>query len=56
MNGEIIEAPFYTRPAEYNGMKVPDVLISGNDSKIKNWKEVQSKELTEKWKKINSLE
>ncbi|MCP5061497.1 MAG: tRNA (guanosine(37)-N1)-methyltransferase TrmD, partial [Ignavibacteriae bacterium] len=56
MNGEIIEAPYYTRPAEYAGMKVPKILLSGNDSKIKNWKEVQSKELTEKWKKINSLE
>ncbi|MEE9432283.1 MAG: tRNA (guanosine(37)-N1)-methyltransferase TrmD [Melioribacteraceae bacterium] len=56
MNGEIIEAPFYTRPAEYDGMNVPEVLLSGNDSKIENWKEVQSKKLTEKWKKINSLE
>jgi len=56
MNGEIIEAPYYTRPAEYDEMKVPEILLSGNDSKIKNWKEVQSKKLTEKWKKINSLE
>ncbi len=56
MNGEIVEAPFYTRPAEYKGMKVPDVLLSGNDKKIALWKEEQSKSLTEKWKKINSLE
>ncbi|MDF1610926.1 tRNA (guanosine(37)-N1)-methyltransferase TrmD [Stygiobacter electus] len=56
MDGEIIEAPYYTRPAEYKGMKVPDVLLSGHDKKIKEWKEEQSKILTDKWKKINNLE
>ncbi len=56
MNGEIVEAPYYTRPAEYKGMKVPDVLLSGNDKEINKWKEEQSKSLTEKWKKINSVE
>ena len=55
MNGNVVEAPYYTRPAEYKNMKVPDVLLSGNDKEIKNWKEEQSKSLTEKWKKINSL-
>ncbi len=56
MNGEIVEAPYYTRPAEYRGMKVPKVLLSGNDKEINKWKEEQSKSLTEKWKKINSVE
>jgi len=56
MDGDCIEAPHYTRPAEYKGMKVPEVLLSGNDKKIKDWKEEQSKILTEKWKKINNLE
>lgn len=56
MDGDIIEAPYYTRPAEYKGMKVPEVLLSGNDAEIKRWKEKQSKVLTEKWKKINRLE
>lgn len=56
MNGEIIEAPYYTRPAEYKGIKVPEILLSGNDKEIANWKEEQSKSLTEKWKKINSSE
>jgi tRNA (guanine37-N1)-methyltransferase len=56
MDGEIIEPPFYTRPAEFRGMKVPDVLLSGNEKKVKEWKEQQSKILTEKWKKINSME
>ncbi len=53
-DGEIIEAPYYTRPADYRGIKVPEVLLSGNDKKIRLWKEEQSKILTEKWKKINS--
>ncbi|PKL81836.1 MAG: tRNA (guanosine(37)-N1)-methyltransferase TrmD [Ignavibacteriae bacterium HGW-Ignavibacteriae-3] len=56
MDGEFIEAPYYTRPAEYKGMAVPEVLLSGHEKKIKEWKEVQSKVLTEKWKKINSME
>lgn len=56
MDGEIIEAPFYTRPSEYKGMKVPEVLLSGNEKEIKLWKEEKSKSLTENWKKINSLE
>ncbi len=33
-----IEAPHYTRPAEYNGMKVPDVLLSGNHAEIEKWR------------------
>ncbi|OGU55145.1 MAG: tRNA (guanosine(37)-N1)-methyltransferase TrmD [Ignavibacteria bacterium RBG_13_36_8] len=56
MDGDFIEAPCYTRPSEYKGMKVPEVLLSGNEKKIKIWKEEQSKILTEKWKKINSME
>ncbi len=56
MDGEIIEAPYYTRPAEFRGMKVPKVLLSGNEKEIKNWKEKKSKILTENWKKINSAE
>lgn len=51
-----VEAPFYTRPPEYKGMKVPEVLLSGNEKLIKEWKEEQSKKLTDNWKKINSLE
>jgi len=51
-----VEAPYYTRPADYKGMRVPDVLLSGNFKLIELWKEEQSKLLTNKWKKINSLE
>jgi len=53
-DGEKIEAPCYTRPAEYRGMKVPDVLLSGNEKEIKKWKEEQSQILTEKWRNYNN--
>ena len=56
IDGDVVEAPYYTRQAEYKGLKVPEVLLSGNEKKIKDWKEDQSKILTEKWKKINSSE
>ena len=53
MNDDSVEAPYYTRPAEYKGMNVPEVLLSGHDKKIAEGKEEQSIELTKKWKKIN---
>ena len=53
-DGEIVEAPYFTRPAEYKGMKVPEVLLSGNEKEIKKWKEEQSKILTEKWRENNT--
>ena len=53
-DGEKVEAPYFTRPAEYKGMKVPEVLLSGNEKEIKRWKEEQSKILTDKWREINS--
>ena len=53
-DGEKMEAPSFTRPAEYKGMKVPEVLLSGNEKQIKDWKEDQSKLLTERWKKFNN--
>ena len=33
----LLEYPQYTRPAEYRGMKVPEILMSGNHQKIKEW-------------------
>jgi tRNA (guanine37-N1)-methyltransferase len=53
-DGEIVEAPYYTRPAEYRGIKVPEVLLSGNEKEIKKWKQEQSKILTEKWRNYNN--
>lgn len=56
IDGNKIEAPYYTRPAEYKEMKVPEILLSGNDKKIEDWKEEQSKIMTEKWKNLNFME
>lgn len=53
-DGEIIETQYYTRPEEYRGMKVPEILLSGNDNQINKWKEEQSKKLTDKWKEYNN--
>ncbi|MFZ1282081.1 MAG: tRNA (guanosine(37)-N1)-methyltransferase TrmD [Ignavibacteriaceae bacterium] len=53
-DGEVVEAPYYTRPSEYRGMKVPEVLLSGNEKEIKKWKQEQSKILTEKWRNFNN--
>lgn len=38
----LLEHPHYTRPADFRGMKVPDVLLSGNHAKIDKWREEQS--------------
>ncbi len=53
-DGDIMESPSYTRPAEYKGMRVPEVLLSGNEKQIKSWKEERSKFLTERWKNFNN--
>ena len=45
-NSSLLEYPQYTRPKIFNGMKVPDVLISGNHEEIKLWREQKSLERT----------
>ena len=55
----LLEGPVYTRPAEFKGLKVPDVLLSGDHKKVDEWKQKQSlkrtkerrKDLYEKFKK-----
>ena len=42
----LLSPPVYTRPAEYKGMKIPDVLLSGNDKLIDDWKHDQAVERT----------
>jgi tRNA (guanine37-N1)-methyltransferase len=42
----LLGAPQYTRPPQYRGMKVPDVLLSGNHSDIEEWRERQRTERT----------
>ncbi len=44
----LLAPPVYTRPAEYKGMKVPEVLLSGNFGKIETWRENKALERTEK--------
>ncbi len=36
--GELLDAPVYTRPADWKGHKVPDILLSGDPIKIENWR------------------
>ncbi len=38
----LLEHPHYTRPADFRGLKVPDILLSGNHAKIDEWREEQS--------------
>lgn len=45
-DGSLVEAPHYTRPAEYEGMKVPDVLLSGHHGEIERWREEMAKART----------
>ena len=42
----VLDYPQYTRPPEYRGMKVPDVLLSGNHAEIEQWRRQQSLERT----------
>ncbi|MDR0415009.1 MAG: tRNA (guanosine(37)-N1)-methyltransferase TrmD [Prevotellaceae bacterium] len=42
----LLSAPVYTRPAEFNGWKVPEVLLSGNFKEIAKWQEEQALERT----------
>ena len=41
-NNNLLDYPVYTRPADYNGMKVPKVLLSGHHENIKKWRYEQS--------------
>jgi len=46
--GGMLEYPHYTRPAEFMGHSVPQVLISGDHKKIEEWRKEQSKAITRK--------
>ena len=43
---DMLSAPIYTRPADYKGWKVPEILLSGNEAKIKEWEMEQALERT----------
>ena len=55
----LLDGPHYTRPRNFNGMKVPNVLLSGNHKEIKNWflneREIKTKKIRKDlWKKYKS--
>ena len=43
-----LEYPHYTRPEEFNGMRVPEILLSGNHAKIRDWRAAESRKRTER--------
>ncbi|MBI9068560.1 MAG: tRNA (guanosine(37)-N1)-methyltransferase TrmD [Salinivirgaceae bacterium] len=45
---DLLAPPVYTRPSEYKGWKVPDILLSGNSKKIEEWQMEQALERTKK--------
>jgi tRNA (guanine37-N1)-methyltransferase len=47
----LLEYPHYTKPQVWNGKKVPEVLLSGNHSKIKDWRLKQSEDITRRQRK-----
>jgi len=46
----LLEYPHYTRPEVFRGMKVPDILLSGDHAKIAEWRRAQALERTKKWR------
>ena len=49
-NENLLEHPQYTRPEEYRGMKVPEVLLSGHHANVEKWKKEKSIERTRKYR------
>lgn len=45
---DLLAPPVYTRPADYNGMKVPEILLSGNTPKVEEWRYEKSLEKTKR--------
>jgi len=43
---DLLEYPHYTRPSEIDGMKVPEILLSGDHAKIRKWRLMMSEEKT----------
>jgi tRNA (guanine37-N1)-methyltransferase len=46
----LLEYPHYTRPEVFRGMKVPDILLSGDHAKIAQWRREQALERTKQWR------
>lgn len=45
---DFLEYPQYTRPRKFRGLEVPEILLSGDHKKIKEWRQIKSKNITEK--------
>ncbi len=45
-SGALLEYPHYTRPAEFRGLKVPEVLTSGDHAKVASWRKAQAQAVT----------
>jgi tRNA (guanine37-N1)-methyltransferase len=45
-SGGLLDYPHYTRPADFRGMKVPEVLVSGNHEEIRHWRRIEALEKT----------
>jgi tRNA (guanine37-N1)-methyltransferase len=43
----LLEYPHYTRPTEWQGRQVPEVLISGHHEKVRKWRRAQAERITE---------
>lgn len=46
----LIEYPQYTKPPEFEGMTVPEILLSGHHKKIEEWQKEEKKSMTKKWR------
>lgn len=47
---EGVEYPHYTRPVEYRGLRVPDILLSGHHARINEWRQEQADHRTARWR------
>ena len=45
--GELLDAPVYTRPADWRGHKIPDILLSGHEAKINEWRHEEALKRTQ---------
>lgn len=48
--GDNVEYPHYTRPAEYRGLTVPEILLSGHHARIDEWRREKAVERTKRWR------
>ena len=49
-NDNLLDYPVYTKPREYNGMSVPEVLVSGDHKKIKEYRDEMRKKITKEYR------